>query len=170
MGIQDSAQRCQSHWLCSQVPRAMPCMLWTPSKHKLTGCSGAQIMSARLFICAQKYKDRWRRGQRGGNGFTRRPQLVLHQHACQAERLLTSEKIKGSARTLYEWQVCLKKKRFGQILFFSHQRKDELTGFHKKKRKEKKHFPSDLEEYTHIGNSLKLQDITSLKKMCLFHR
>lgn len=36
-----------------------------------------------------------------------------------------------------------------------------------KEKKRKKHFPSDLEEYTHIGNSLKLQDITSLKK-CVF--
>lgn len=65
------------------------------------------------------------------------------------------------------WMASMfKKKKFGQILFFSHQRKDELTGFHKKEKK-KKHFPSDLEEYTHIGNSLKLQDITSLKK-CVF--
>lgn len=54
LGARTQGRRCWSRWLLLQVPRAMPCTLWVLSKHRQAGCNGAQLMSARLFICAQK--------------------------------------------------------------------------------------------------------------------
>lgn len=57
----------------SQVPRAMPCTLGAPSKHWLAGCSGAQLTSARLFICTQKCEDRWGKGAVEENSLEPKP-------------------------------------------------------------------------------------------------
>lgn len=48
------------------------------SKHGLAGCGGAQLMSARLFICAQKCNGRWGKGtEAGGNSL-----MPKHKQHC----------------------------------------------------------------------------------------
>lgn len=150
---------CQSHWLLLQVPWVMPHTPWTPSKHKPAGCSGTQLMSARLFIYAQI--EMWgQMGKRtkGETASHRSPASAAPAHSSPRKDsdFLKDERVSESP----VWMASRLKKIV--VWFCCSHIKAKMSWISKTSLVTQKN-----EKERNICNSLKLEHITSLKCVSL---